>query len=651
MKFLKSLLSNVPSSMILVILFTTSIFGSETPASPEFHGQKVFWVDSYDQGYPWSDGLELGIKKALNKSGVELHVHRMRTKKNNSAEFCAESGVAAKKKFDMLQPDLVIATDDNAQRCFVVPYLKGTDTPVVFGGVNWSADEYGYPTENITGMVEVDLVNELVSLMKEGTAGNRVGFLSADVVTARKVGKEINTRFFDGGMQLYMVKTFAEYKERFLQAQQDVDMLILYNFMGISDWDSIAAESFLARNTTIPTGAMVDFLKQFAVYTTSKSPEEQGEYTGKTALRILSGVNPADIPVAKNKRSKLTVNLKIAKSANILFPLSILKTAEIYGRDIYGEQQVIKGESVVYSGKKVLWVDSYHEGFPWSDGIGLGIQEVFVDKEIQFKAVHMDSKREKSPEDIRRAAHEALGVIEAFEPDAIIASDDNAQKYLAVPYLLQKKIPIIFCGVNDDATMYGYPRENVTGMLEVEPIHALLELLGKYAKGKRVGYLSGNTETEAKTIATYQRDIFGGRLQVYRAETFEDFKHFFLRAQDEVDILLFPNHAGILDWQDDVAEEFILEHVRVPTGSFSGYMNRYVLFTMANSPVEQGKYAANSVLRVFNGEKIQNMPISANKTGDTTINLKIADAANLVLPLSALKEAKSVIGQDTFYQQ
>ena len=651
MKYLKSLLANVSSSILLVILFNTCTFGSETPASPNLHGQKVFWVDSYDQGYPWSDGIELGIKKALNKSGVELHVHRMGTKKNNSAEFCTEAGVAAKKELDKLQPDLVIATDDNAQQCFVVPYLKGTDTQVVFGGVNWSADEYGYPTENITGMVEIDLVNELVSLMKEDAAGNRVGFLSADVITARKTGQAINARFFDGGMQLYMVKTFAEFKERFLQAQQEVDMLILYNYTGINDWDSIAAESFLARNTTIPTGAMLDFLKQFAVYTNSKSPEEQGEYTGRTALRILAGVKPADIPVAKNKNSKLTINLKIAKTANIIFPLSVLKTAEIYGRDIYGDQQIIKNESVKYSGQKVLWVDSYHEGFAWSDGIGQGIQEVFVDKEIQFKTVHMDSKREKSPELISQAALETLKVIETFEPDAIIASDDNAQKYLAVPYLLQKKIPIIFCGVNDDATMYGYPRENVTGMLEIEPVYALLKLLGKYAKGKRVGYLSGNTETEAKTIANYQRDIFGGKLQVYRAETFEDFKHLFLRAQDEVDIMLLPNHAGIVDWQDDAAEEFILEHVRVPTGSFSGYMNRYVLFTMANSPVEQGKYAANSVLRVFNGEKIKNMPISANKTGDITINLKIADAANLVLPLSALKEAKSVIGQDTFYQQ
>jgi ABC-type uncharacterized transport system substrate-binding protein len=651
MKYPKSLLAIVSINLLLILLFSTCAVAGEGQVSTEHYGKKVLWVDSYHQGYPWSDGIELGIKKALQKSGVKLHVHRMGTKNNNSAEFCTKAGILVKKELDTLQPALVIATDDNAQRCFVVPYLKGTDTPVVFGGVNWSVDEYGYPTENITGMVEIDLVDELVSLMREDASGNRIGFLSSDVMTARKTAQEINSRFFDGEMRLYMVKTFAEFKQQFLQAQQEVDMLILYNYMGIEDWDSIAAESFLTRKTSIPTGAMLDFLKQFAVYTNSKSPEELGEYSGRTALRILSGVSPADIPVTKNKNSKLSVNLKIAKAAHILFPLSVLKTAEIYGRDTYEEQQISKHESVVYQGKKVLWVDSYREGFAWSDGIGLGIREVFVDKGIQFKIVHMDSKRKKSPELIRRAALETLKEIEAFEPDAIITSDDNAQKYLAVPYLLQKKIPIIFCGVNDDATMYGYPRENVTGMLEVEPIDALMKLLTKFAKGKRVGYLSGNTETEAKTIANYQREIFDGRLQIYKAETFEDFKRFFLRAQNEVDMMILPNHGGIVGWQADAAEEFILEHVRIPTGSFAGYMNRYVLFTMANSPVEQGNYAANSVLRVFNGEKIKNMPLSANKTGDTTINLKIADAASLVLPLSTLKEAKTVIGQDVFYQQ
>jgi hypothetical protein len=32
------------------------------------------------------------------------------------------------------------------------------DLPVVFVGVNWDASPYGYPTANVTGSVEVELI-------------------------------------------------------------------------------------------------------------------------------------------------------------------------------------------------------------------------------------------------------------------------------------------------------------------------------------------------------------------------------------------------------------------------------------------------------------------------------------------------------------
>ena len=651
--------------LILWVILFASLLVAQANSQPNqnnlaLHGKKVLWVDSYHQGYPWSDGIELGIRKVLKNTGVDLHVHRMDTKKNNFVEFCNQAGILAKQKLDSLQPDLVIATDDNAQKFFIVPYLKGTDLPVVFSGVNWDADDYGYPAKNITGMVEIDLVDELLSLMQQDAKGSRVGFLSTDVISARKTAEEINDRFFDNKMRVYMVKTFSEFKQQFLKALEEVDMLILYNYIGIQDWDSIGAESFLARNTRIPTGTMLDFLKQFAIYTNSKSPEEQGEYAAQTALRVLAGADPAKIAITTNKRSKLTVNLKMAKAANIIIPLPILKTAEIIGRDAYeakGYQYNYDTDS--YHGKKVVWVDSYHEGYEWSDGIGKGIKEIFIDKGIVVKIIRMDTKRNKSIDFYRQAALDSLKEINDFEPDLIIASDDNAQKYLVVPYLLQKTIPIIFCGVNRDAAMYRFPKSKVTGMLEIEPIDALLELLGQYAKGKKVGYLYGNTETqkhrntetEQKIVASYQQNIFAGNLKTYKAENFADFMRLFLAAQQEVDMMIIPNHAGIIGWQPDVAEKFIKEQVRIPTGSFIGFMDRYVLFTMANSPVEQGNYAATTAIRIFNGEKIADIPITKNKTGDTTVNVKIADAANIVLPISVLKNAKTVIGQETFWQE
>ena len=46
-----------------------------------------------------------------------------------------------------------------------------------------------------------------------------------------------------------------------------------------------------------------------------------------------------------------------------------------------------------YNGKKVLYIDSYHQGYPWSDGIAAGVKSAFEGKGIDLKVVYMDTKR------------------------------------------------------------------------------------------------------------------------------------------------------------------------------------------------------------------------------------------------------------------
>jgi hypothetical protein len=107
----------------------------------------------------------------------------------------------------------------------------------------------------------------------------------------------------------------------------------LRNNAGIKGWDDERAKAFLAANTRIPTGSPLDFMAEFVVYTIGKVPEEQGEWAARTALRILGGETPGDIPLAKNERAVLTVNLRMAKAAGIVLPVSVLKTATVIGRE------------------------------------------------------------------------------------------------------------------------------------------------------------------------------------------------------------------------------------------------------------------------------------------------------------------------------
>jgi hypothetical protein len=128
--------------------------------------------------------------------------------------------------------------------------------------------------------------------------------------------------------------------------------------------------------------------------------------------------------------------------------------------------------------KKILYIDSYHAAYPWSAGITAGIQKIMSPRhDVELKIFRMDTKRNQSEEFKKAAALKAKALIESWQPDVVIASDDNASKYLIVPYYKDGTLPFVFCGVNWDAGVYGFPCRNVTGMVEVQLIDQIITTL------------------------------------------------------------------------------------------------------------------------------------------------------------------------------
>jgi ABC-type uncharacterized transport system substrate-binding protein len=301
-------------------------------AKADLAGKKVVWVNSYHEGYAWSDGIEKGLHSVLDGTGVEFKVITLDTKRNPDVEFGKAAGVKAWSEIQAFKPDVVIASDDNAQKYLVVPFLKATQIPVVFNGINWDATPYGYPTPKITGMVEVELPNQLVELIKGYAKGERIGYITIDTETERKSADTYNKRFFGGQMQTYWVKTQEEFKTAFVTAQSEVDILLIGNNAGSDAWDEAGMKQFILANTTIPTGSINDWMAPYSMLTLAKSAQEQGEWSAQAALSILGGKSPSDIPVTENKKGQLIVNLDLADRLKVVFAPSLLKNAVILGQ-------------------------------------------------------------------------------------------------------------------------------------------------------------------------------------------------------------------------------------------------------------------------------------------------------------------------------
>lgn len=313
--------------MITIISLLLCAAFSTTGFAKDYTGKKILFVDSYHEGYSWSDGITKGVKQTLAGTGVELKVIRMDTKRNKDEAFIQAAAQKVKSVIESFKPDVVIAADDNASKYLIKPFYKNAALPFVFCGMNWDAGNYGFPYKNVTGMVEVAGVKELLETLQPYAQSDRIALLADDTLSSRKSVDNYQNVL---GVTLtpFYAKTFAKWKDSYKKIQNEFDLLIVENVIGINDFDTKAGEEFAIANAKIPSGAIQGSNIPYAMLGYLKVAEEQGEWSAQTALKILDGTSPADIPVVKNKKGALVVNAKIAAQAGVELPYELIESAE-----------------------------------------------------------------------------------------------------------------------------------------------------------------------------------------------------------------------------------------------------------------------------------------------------------------------------------
>ena len=306
--------------------------GKEDAGSPHsaLAGKRLLFVNSYHEGYPWSDGIEQGLREVLSGTGVEVRTVAMDTKRRANAVHAANVTRELLALIERWQPHVMIAADDNASRYVIAPHFRDAELPVVFCGVNWDASMYGYPFTNTTGMVEISLVSDLIRTMEAWSAGSRIGFLGADNLSNRKEEMNYRAKLGIELQEVVFVSGLDEWKQSFLDLQSKVDMLLIAppSFVSTSEEQADLVE-FVRRETQVPTGCVEDWIAPYCLFGYTKVAEEQGEWAAETALRILGGASPAQIDVVTNERGVLHLNLPIAARLGIEFPASLLDEAVV----------------------------------------------------------------------------------------------------------------------------------------------------------------------------------------------------------------------------------------------------------------------------------------------------------------------------------
>lgn len=289
-------------------------------------------ITSYNTGYEWNDGIEQGVRSVL-KGKCALTQFNMNTKVHPSPAFARAQGLKARRMIQQLHPDVVIAADDNASRYVVMPFFRNAALPIVFCGVNWDVQRYGYPYRNATGMVEVAPIKPLLAIVR-ATIRNprRVTYLAPDSETEHTDFEHYRKVYAESSIHVrsVFVRTLHDWELAYSRAQQEADFIILGNNAGINDWDRAVASSYALAHARKLTVSNYDWMQPYAMLAMTKIPNEQGEWAAKVALRILSGVSPQRIPITPNRRWAMFVNPALLKKAGIELPASILNKAVKY---------------------------------------------------------------------------------------------------------------------------------------------------------------------------------------------------------------------------------------------------------------------------------------------------------------------------------
>ena len=291
-------------------------------------GKKALYINSYHPGYAWSDEIEKTILGILNPAGVQTKVVRLDTYRQKSPEYLAKVSQETKALIDEWKPEVVLVSDDAGMKGVYAAFYRDSAVPFVSCGVNWDASAYGVPGKNVTAMIEVCPIKELLAEMNKLKAGRTLGFLGSEGMTPQK-DWEMTSKILGVRMEAVFAKDLAGWKQGFLDLQGKVDLLIIGVNAGIGDWNEADAVKFVEANAKVVSGSWHDYLNGLSLLAFNKLGSEQGEWAADAALKILKGTPVSSIPLTTNKKGQLVVNVRIAKKVGVMPAFDTLQSAKV----------------------------------------------------------------------------------------------------------------------------------------------------------------------------------------------------------------------------------------------------------------------------------------------------------------------------------
>ena len=305
---------------------------------------------------------------------------------------------------------------------------------------------------------------------------------------------------------------------------------------------------------------------------------------------------------------------------------------------------------------RILHVMSYHSPWRWTDGQLEGFKVGLGEPRAEFRVFQMDTKRRSRPEQKEQAGREARALIEAWKPDLVYATDDDAMEYVVRPFV-GRELPFVFSGVNRDPAAYGIAAgRNVTGVLEQEHFVESVQLLRRISPAvRRIAVVFDGAPmwgpVEARMRAASLPGVELGPWDTI--QTFDEFKRRMAEYSGRVDAVAL---IGIFNFKDGAGHDVPYQEVlrwtaeNSPLPDLGFWVDRVhygTLCAVTVSEREQGLAAGRMARAILvEGRSPASIPMAPTTRGLPVVNLARARRLGLMPSTSVLLTAEVIKDYD-----
>lgn len=305
-----------------------------------------------------------------------------------------------------------------------------------------------------------------------------------------------------------------------------------------------------------------------------------------------------------------------------------------------------------YRKPKVLILNSYHNGYEWTDSIVNEILNIFESKlpNTDISIEYMDTKRVYNQQYFEELYRIYKYKYANEKIDLIISSDNSAFDFL-LKYRdeLFPNTPVVFCGVNNFNENRLIGHDLFSGIAENADINANIDIaLRLHPDTKNIVVITDNTSTSAALKNNLALAVLSMKNKInldYIEDVDIEVVQEKIRALPSNSIILLMNpilkdSLGQLISETEAAN-IIASTRKIPIYSFWGYyMNNGIVGGMLTSGSNQGKQAAEMGVKILKGTRISYIPIINNNSSNELIfdykQLKYHEINDNLLPKGSI---------------